>query len=116
MSSPPEDRSVLVADKWWSKLPRPAYKNLKRVPISSEWFEVYLVGRDTYVIYEPGQYEEAISTLVMRARAGRPAATGISGVLKECSPRNAHPAIGLNPASETMSPNSNKASSYALLP
>jgi glyoxylase-like metal-dependent hydrolase (beta-lactamase superfamily II) len=65
MSSPPEDRSILVANRWWSKLPRPAYKNLKKIPVADEWFEVYLVGRDTYVIYEPGQYEEAISTLVI---------------------------------------------------
>ncbi len=65
MSSPPEDRNVLVADRWWSKLPRSVYKNMKRVPVTSEWFEVYLVGRDTFVIYEPGQYEEAISTLVI---------------------------------------------------
>ena len=65
MSSPPEDRNVLVADRWWSKLPRSVYKNMKRVPVTSEWFEVYLVGWDTFVIYEPGQYEEAISTLVI---------------------------------------------------
>jgi glyoxylase-like metal-dependent hydrolase (beta-lactamase superfamily II) len=65
MSSPPEDRSVLVTEKWWSKLPRPAYKNLVRIPISDDWFEVYLVTKDTYAIYEPGQYEEALCTLVI---------------------------------------------------
>jgi len=65
MSLPPEDRSLLVAEKWWSKLPRPVYKNLKRIPIRDDWFEVYLVTKDTYSIYEPGQYEEALCSLVI---------------------------------------------------
>jgi len=65
MSLPPEDRSVLVTEKWWSKLPRPSYKNLIKIPIKDDWFEVHLVTKDTYTIYEPGQYEEALSSLVI---------------------------------------------------
>ena len=38
---------------------------MKRVPVTSEWVEVYLIGMDTFVIYEPGPPEEATSTLVI---------------------------------------------------
>jgi glyoxylase-like metal-dependent hydrolase (beta-lactamase superfamily II) len=84
MSSPPEDRSILVAEKWWSKLPRPSYKNLIRIPTSDEWFEVYLVTRDTYAIYEPGQYEEALCTLVIGSKKAALIDTGcgISDIFK----------------------------------
>jgi len=54
MSSPPGDRGVLVADRWWSKLPRPAYGNLKRIPVTDEWFGVYETTPETCAIYEGG--------------------------------------------------------------
>ena len=63
--SAPEDRKLLVEDKWWSKLPRKIYSQLQRVPVSQDWFEVYRCMEGVYAIYEPGQYEEALSTLVI---------------------------------------------------
>ena len=63
--SAPEDRSLLIADRWWDKLPRKIYSSLERVPISQDWFQVYRVLPDIYVFYEPYQYEEAISTLIL---------------------------------------------------
>ncbi len=60
-----EDRSLLIAKNWWDKLPREIYSSLERVPIKQDWFEVYRVLPDIYVFYEPYQYEEAISTLVL---------------------------------------------------
>lgn len=50
---------------WAKKLPRPAYKNLERVPSPDPWFSVYKVAPDTYAFYEDGQYEEAITYLVL---------------------------------------------------
>lgn len=51
--------------KWWEKLPRPIYANLEKVETSQKWFEVYKLLEGTYAIYEPSQFEEAISYLVI---------------------------------------------------
>jgi hypothetical protein len=63
--SAPEDRKLLIADRWWDKLPRKIYSKLERIPITQDWFQVYKVLPDVYVFYEPYQYEEAISTLLL---------------------------------------------------
>jgi glyoxylase-like metal-dependent hydrolase (beta-lactamase superfamily II) len=61
-----EQRSELIQPaKWWEKLPRPIYANLKKVETSQKWFEVYKLLDDTFAIYEPFQFEEAISYLVI---------------------------------------------------
>lgn len=65
MSNIPEDRSLVVEKEWWEKLPRAIYSTLERIPVDDAWFEVYKVIEGTFVIYEPGQYEEAISNLVI---------------------------------------------------
>src|ERR1700685_4282953 len=51
--------------EWCRVLPRPEYKNLPRVPISDPWFEVYKVAPAVFAIYEPHQFEETISYLVV---------------------------------------------------
>lgn len=56
--------SMKPAD-WAKNLPRPAYANLERVPVRETWFSVYRVHENTYAIYEDGQYEEAISYLLL---------------------------------------------------
>ena len=60
-----ENADVVRPAKWWEKLPRPVYAKLKRVESSQPWFEVYKVEPDIYVFYEPGQFEEALSYLVL---------------------------------------------------
>lgn len=63
---PEEKRSELIQPaKWWTKLPRPVYAKLKQVMISQNWYEVYKLLEDTYAIYEPYQFDEAISYLVI---------------------------------------------------
>ena len=60
-----EKRSELIQPaKWWKKLPRPVYASLEKVSTSQSWFEVYRLTEDTFAIYEPSQFEEAISYLV----------------------------------------------------
>ena len=55
---------------WCAKLPRPANAALPRVTVPSDWFEVYRVDPDVYAIYEPRQWQEVISYLVVgRERA-----------------------------------------------
>jgi glyoxylase-like metal-dependent hydrolase (beta-lactamase superfamily II) len=64
--------------EWCKALPRPEYKTLQRVLPDETWFEVYRVpgsvltdpdtnkvALPTYAIYEPHQYEETISYLIV---------------------------------------------------
>jgi glyoxylase-like metal-dependent hydrolase (beta-lactamase superfamily II) len=53
-----------VPADWCQKLPRPAYKNLERVDVRSDWFQVYRVAPGVFAIYEPHQAEEVISYLI----------------------------------------------------
>lgn len=53
---------------WCRALPRPQYKTLQRVPVSSRWFEVYSVVPGVFAIYEPHQSEETIGYLILGQR------------------------------------------------
>ncbi len=50
---------------WWDKLPRPEWSEYERVAVDDNWFEVYLIIDGVFAIYEPGQFEEVISFLIM---------------------------------------------------
>jgi glyoxylase-like metal-dependent hydrolase (beta-lactamase superfamily II) len=50
---------------WCEALPRPEYKALERVLPDEPWFEVYNVAPATFAIYEPRQFEETISYLIV---------------------------------------------------
>ena len=54
----------LPAD-WCRKLPRPEYKALTRVDSADPWFEVYRIRPGVFAIYEPHQFEEVISYLIV---------------------------------------------------
>lgn len=61
-----EEKSELVqSEKWWKKLPRPVYAGLERIQTAEDWFEVYKIAVNTYAIYEPYQFDEAISYLAL---------------------------------------------------
>ena len=51
--------------EWCRTLPRPEYETLQRVRISDPWYEVYKVAPAVYAIYEPYQFEETISYLIV---------------------------------------------------
>ena len=51
--------------EWCKALPRPEYKSLQRVLPEETWFEVYKVAPGTFAIYEPHQFEETISYLIV---------------------------------------------------
>jgi glyoxylase-like metal-dependent hydrolase (beta-lactamase superfamily II) len=53
---------------WCKRLPRPQYDKLERVKIPDPWFEVYKIRPGVYAIYEPHQFEEVISYLVIGTR------------------------------------------------
>jgi glyoxylase-like metal-dependent hydrolase (beta-lactamase superfamily II) len=52
-------------DNWWDKLPRPEWAAFERIEQDQEWFEVYRVADDVFAIYEPGQFEEVMSFLIL---------------------------------------------------
>ena len=52
-------------DNWWDALPRPEWGQYAKVDQSEGWFEVYRIDDDIFAIYEPGQFEEVISFLII---------------------------------------------------
>src|SRR6202451_1546569 len=54
-----------VKPDWCRQLPRPQYTNLDRVSSPDPWFEVYKVTPGVFAIYEPHQFEETISFLIL---------------------------------------------------
>jgi glyoxylase-like metal-dependent hydrolase (beta-lactamase superfamily II) len=83
---------------WCKALPRPEYKSLERVQISDPWFEVYKVAANTFAIYEPHQFEEVISYLMLGKEAAILFDTGmgISDIRKAVSELTPLPIIVLN--------------------
>jgi glyoxylase-like metal-dependent hydrolase (beta-lactamase superfamily II) len=55
----------VITPEWCARLPRPEYAQLTRVAVGSDWFEVYKVGDDVLAIYEPMQWQEVISYLIL---------------------------------------------------
>ncbi|MEN8374071.1 MAG: MBL fold metallo-hydrolase [Gemmatimonadota bacterium] len=55
------------AAAWCDALPRAEYADLDRVFVQSghAWFEVYDVGADVFALYEPNQFQEVISYLIV---------------------------------------------------
>jgi glyoxylase-like metal-dependent hydrolase (beta-lactamase superfamily II) len=50
---------------WCKSQPRPAYNKLERVKLPDHWFEVFKIRPGVFAIYEPHQFEEVISYLVV---------------------------------------------------
>jgi len=50
---------------WCKSQPRPAYSKLERVKTPDQWFEVYKIRPGVFAIYEPHQFEEVISYLIV---------------------------------------------------
>jgi glyoxylase-like metal-dependent hydrolase (beta-lactamase superfamily II) len=52
-------------DNWWDKLPRPEWSAYTKLDLDDGWFDVYQIDDEIYAIYEPGQFEEVISFLII---------------------------------------------------
>jgi glyoxylase-like metal-dependent hydrolase (beta-lactamase superfamily II) len=57
--------NALADEKFCERLPRSAYGNFEKSRISTDWFEVYEVETDVWAIYEPFQWQEVISYLII---------------------------------------------------
>lgn len=58
-------KNAVQPEEWFSALPRPQYKTLKKIDVSDKWYEVYLLDDGTYALYEPGHFQEVISFLII---------------------------------------------------
>jgi len=58
-------RTIVVSSEWWKALPRAGYSGLQKLESSQPWFEVYKIDPAVYAFYEPGQFEEVMSYLVV---------------------------------------------------
>jgi len=54
-----------MTDSWSDARPRSAWFNFKQVPVSSDWFQVYQIGADLFVFYEPRHYEQTLVNLII---------------------------------------------------
>jgi len=59
------DSLSIISESWCKDLPRAIYTNLERVTMSSDWFLVYKLENDVFAIYEPRQWQEVISYLIL---------------------------------------------------
>jgi len=50
---------------WYDVMPRASWSNYELVDTGQDWFEVYKITNNTYAIYEPNQWQEAISYLLL---------------------------------------------------
>ncbi|UCC84341.1 MAG: MBL fold metallo-hydrolase [Gemmatimonadota bacterium] len=73
---------LIQPSEWWRVHPRPVYATLEHVGTYQEWFEVYRLAEGAYAIYEPNQFEEAISYLALGSERGVliDAGTGIGDI------------------------------------
>jgi glyoxylase-like metal-dependent hydrolase (beta-lactamase superfamily II) len=76
-SARPQSLSRPSTPDWCRQLPRPQYKNLERVPSPDPWFEVYRIAPGVFAIYEPHQYEEVISYLILGEKRAAMFDTGL---------------------------------------
>lgn len=50
---------------WYDALPRASWAEYNLIDTNQDWFEVYQLNESTYAIYEPYQWQEAISYLLI---------------------------------------------------
>lgn len=50
---------------WEKDLPRKQFQQFHKIEQSQSWFDVYDIGNDVYAIYEPYQFQEVISYLIL---------------------------------------------------
>jgi glyoxylase-like metal-dependent hydrolase (beta-lactamase superfamily II) len=56
------------AQSWCDQEPRAGYEDLELVPVSDTWFRVYEAEDGVYAIYEPYNFQEVISWLIVGSR------------------------------------------------
>ena len=52
-------------ENWYDVMPRESWAQFELIDTGQNWFEVYKLTDNTYAIYEPNQWQEAISYLLL---------------------------------------------------
>jgi glyoxylase-like metal-dependent hydrolase (beta-lactamase superfamily II) len=78
-------------ERWCDLLPRPAYRDLERVKVPGDWFQVYRVEEGVFALYEPLQFQEVLSYLILGSQSALLFDTGlgigkIAEVVKSLTP------------------------------
>ena len=83
---------------WCKALPRPEYKSLERVLPNEPWFEVYKLFPGVFAIYEPHQFEETISYLIVGTKQALLFDTGmgIANIHKVVTQLTSRPVVVIN--------------------
>ena len=55
----------VMPGNWFDVLPREVYSRLEKVETSQPWYSVYRIHEWLYALYEDGQYDEALTYLVI---------------------------------------------------
>ena len=92
----PESRAATAG--FCSNVPRGQYADLERVEVADDWFEVYRVAPRVYAIYEPFQFQEVISYLILGEEGALlfDAGMGIGGIRAVVDELTALPVTVLN--------------------
>ena len=61
----PTSNTFAELESFCDNLPRPVYSKFKKHKVSNDWFEVYQFEHDVWAIYEPFQWQEVISYLIV---------------------------------------------------
>lgn len=87
-----------ISAKWCDELPRAEYASLRRVGVNSDWFEVWDVGKGVFALYEPKQWQEKVSYLVLGTEKALlfDTGTGISSISEVVAQLTDLPIIVLN--------------------
>jgi glyoxylase-like metal-dependent hydrolase (beta-lactamase superfamily II) len=59
------DSLSIISESWCQDLPRAVYSDLEQINVTNKWFEVYRLDNDVIAIYEPHQWQEVISYLIL---------------------------------------------------
>ena len=60
-----ETSDEAISADWCDQIPRAGYADLVQVDVGSDWFEVWEAGEGVFAIYEPKQWQEIISYVVL---------------------------------------------------
>ena len=60
-----ETSNTAIIPEWCDSLPRPGYASLTPIEVDSDWFQAWRVGEGVIALYEPKQWQEVISYLIV---------------------------------------------------
>lgn len=63
--NPDTPSTEVVTPAWCDEIPRTQYASLDRIEVETDWFEVWDAGENVFALYEPKQWQEKVSYLIL---------------------------------------------------